>query len=151
MSKGVYLNWIKWKLFIVPQYLWFPHLLDTEESVSIDRFIQSLTLYQILFPGGGDSVNSTPLYYLSQLRKKKVSIKHPSLSFLARLMKHMTYVHGQAELLLQNLRIRLVHPVTESTGHHSLLARQPVLMEKNGCSLLDVCTQEKEEKMGPGP
>ena len=83
MSRGVYLNWIKWKLCIVPQYQWFPHLLDTEESVSIARIIQSFTLYQVLFLGGGDSVNSIPLYYLSQLTKKEDSQHKAPIPFIS--------------------------------------------------------------------
>lgn len=121
MSRGVYFNWIQWKRFITSQYLWFPHLLDSEGSVSVDLIIWSLTLYQVLFPGGGKRPNkqhpSKPTC-LNLLRNKKVSIKltQTSLSFLVRVMKHMTYVHGQAELLLLYLRLKLAPPVTESTG-----------------------------------
>lgn len=34
-------------------------------------------MHQVLFLGGGDSVNSTPLYYLSQLIKKDSQHKAP--------------------------------------------------------------------------
>ena len=50
----------------------------------------------------------------------------------------MTYVHGQAELLLLNLRLKLAHPVTESTGslQRARLAACPYGVERlffTGC------------------
>lgn len=65
------------------------------------------------------------------------------------MMKHMAYIHGQTELLLLKLKTcpptQRKHWVLPGSIHW-----QPVFIEQNEYSLLEVCTQGNEKRVGPG-